>query len=78
MSNCFDFEEEESLLQSIGRKMGVLIDGTPKCHCKMAGERIEYSWGCAKNTYRANPIRDKRRKETYRSTVRTCISREVI
>ena len=41
MSNCTDFEEEESLLQSMGRQMGVMIDRTPKCHCEMAGERVE-------------------------------------
>ena len=42
LSSCKDFEEEESLLQSMGRKMGVLVDRTPKCHCELAGEGIEY------------------------------------
>ncbi len=65
MSNCTDFEEEESLLQSMGRQMGVIIDRTPKCHCEMAGKGVEYSWGCAKNAYRAKPIGEKRGKETY-------------
>ncbi len=32
---------------------GVVVDRTPKCHCKIAGEGIEYSWGLAKiNTAR--------------------------
>jgi hypothetical protein len=52
MASCLDFEEEETLLQSTGREMGVLVDRTPKCHCELAGEGIEYSWGCAKNSYR--------------------------
>jgi hypothetical protein len=78
MSNCTDFEEEESLLQSMGRQMGVMIDRTPKCHCEMAGEGVEYSWGCAKNAYRAKPIGEKRGKETYRNTVRSCLSQDVI
>jgi len=55
MANCVDFEEEESLLQSMGTKMGVIIDRTPKCHCELAGEGIGYSWGCAKNEYRRKP-----------------------
>jgi len=55
MANCVDFEEEESLLQSMGTKMGVIIDRTPKCHCELAGEGIGYSWGCAKNKYRRKP-----------------------
>jgi hypothetical protein len=50
MASCLDFEEEETLLQSTGREMGVLVDWTPKCHCELAGKGIEYSWGCAKNT----------------------------
>jgi hypothetical protein len=43
MASCLDFEEEETLLQSTGREMGVLVDRTPKCHCELAGEGIEYS-----------------------------------
>jgi hypothetical protein len=30
-------------LQTNGREMGMLVDRTPKCHCKLAGEGIEYS-----------------------------------
>ncbi len=55
VSNLQDFEEEESLLQSMGQLMGVTIDHTPKCHCKFTGEGIEYSWGCSKNEYRGSP-----------------------
>ncbi len=52
LSSCKDFEEEESILQSMGRKLGVLVDHTPKCHCELAGEGIEYAWGCSKIYYR--------------------------
>ncbi len=72
-----DFEEEESLLQAQGRSLSVTVDRTPKCHCELAGEGIEYSWGCAKNFYRQQPIREKRKKENFRNTVRTCISQQV-
>ena len=78
MSNCLDFEEEESLLQSMGRRVKVLIDHTSKCHCELAGEGIEYSWGCAKNEYRRQPLQLKRRKETFRDTVRKSIARDVL
>jgi hypothetical protein len=44
MANCLDSEEEEELLQSTGREMGVLVDRTPKCHCeRLAGDGIEFS-----------------------------------
>ena len=63
LGNCIDFEEEESLLQSKGRLLGAVIDQTPKCHCELAREGIEYSWGCAKNFFRQQPLKDKRKKK---------------
>ena len=69
IANCADFENEETLLQTMGRDMGVLVDRTPKCHCELAGEGIEYSWGCAKNLYRRQPLKMKRGKENFRATV---------
>jgi hypothetical protein len=77
-ANCADFENEETLLQTKGREMGILVDRTPKCHCELAGEGIEYSWGCAKNLYWRQPLKMKRGKETFRGTVRRCFSREII
>ncbi len=78
MSNCLDFEEEESILQSMRRRVKVLIDHTSKCHCELAGEGIEYSRGCAKNEYRRQPLQLKRRKEMFRDTVRKSIARDVL
>jgi hypothetical protein len=78
MANCLDFEEEETLLQSMGREMGVLVDRTPKCHCEMAGEGIEYSWGCAKNSFRRVPLKQRRGKDNFRNVVRMCLSREKV
>jgi hypothetical protein len=59
---CKDFQEEETLLQTMARKMGVMVDHTPKCHCELAGEGIEYSWGCAKNYSCRLPIKEKKYK----------------
>jgi hypothetical protein len=73
LGNCTDFEEEELMLQSIGSALGVSIDWTPKCQCKLAGEGIEYSWGCAKNACWLMPLRTKRKKETFQKTVRKCL-----
>ena len=78
MSNTVDFQNEESLLQTNGRKLGVLIDRSPKCHCEVAGEGIEYSWGFAKNRYRRLPLKEKRKKEEFRRLVRDCLSRNYI
>jgi hypothetical protein len=78
MSSCADFENEATLLQTKGQEMGVLIDRTPKCHCELAGEGIEYSWGCAKNMYRRQPLKTKRSVDKFRATVKKCFTREVI
>ena len=49
VASCTDFAKEDSLLQSMGRKMSDAIDRTPKCYAEIAGEGIKYSWGYQKN-----------------------------
>lgn len=56
MLGCLDFMEEETLLQYHGRMMGCFVDRTPKCHPELAGEGIEYAWGCAKGLYRRHAL----------------------
>ena len=58
--------------------MDVLVNWTLKCHFKLAGEWIEYSWGCAKNSFRHRPLSDKSKTDEFRRTVRQCLSREVL
>ena len=76
MANCLDFEEEESLLQYYGQDLGVTIDCTPKCHCELAGEGIEYAWGFSKNYYRTLSLSDKKGKQNFLNAVSKCISHE--
>jgi hypothetical protein len=78
MSNLKDFEAQETMLQIKAKEMGLFMDRTPKCHCELAGEGIEYAWGCAKNYFRRQPLKDKRGKDNFRRTVRKCFSRNVI
>ena len=54
MVNCIDFEEENTLMQSkvlemCDRESQFFLDRSPKCHCELAGEGIEYTWGCENN-----------------------------
>ena len=76
LGNCIDFEEEESLLQSNGRIIGVLIDFIPKCHTKLTGKGIEYIGGFVKNYYHRQYLNLKRKKETFRKLVSGCLSRD--
>ena len=59
MEQLSDFQDEETLLQYHGRKQGVRVNRTPKCHPEMAGgEGIECM---LKKLYRHLPtISDKR------------------
>jgi hypothetical protein len=70
-----DFLSELTLLQYHGKKLGVTIDRTPKCHPEMAGEGIEYAWALAKLFYRGQSISEKRTKDKFRNLVRLSTSR---
>jgi hypothetical protein len=78
MARCLDFEEEETMLQSMVRKMGFEVDRTPKCHAEMAGEGIEYIWALIKNHYRRILLHKKRGKDNFLKCVRECLSKELI
>jgi hypothetical protein len=60
MSTCTDFKEEETILQTMGRWMGVEVDHTPKCHPQLVGEGIEYTWARCKNHF-CNILLDRKR-----------------
>ena len=68
-----DFENEETRLQYVGRKLGIVVDRSPKYHPEVAGEGIEYSWGCAKGRYRYLPLQSKKGKAAFIAQVRTCL-----
>ncbi len=78
MSTCTDFEEEETMLQSMGTLMGVSIDRSPKCHCEISGKGIKYTWAFAKNHYQGILLDKKRGKENVVKSVRECLLKNVL
>ena len=83
MVNCIDFEEENTLLQSKLLEMcdhggQLFLDCSPKCHCELAGEVIEYDWGCANNYYRGLTKSKKKGKDNFICSAAESISREVL
>ena len=78
MTTLPDFQEEETLLQFHARKLGYLVDRTPKCHPELAGEGVEYAWGAAKLYYRRQPLSDKRSKDKFMMLVERSISRDTV
>jgi hypothetical protein len=65
-----------TLLQYHGKKLGVIVDRTPKCHPEIAGEGIEYLWGVAKMIYRTFSLVAKKGSEKFLDSVRACTSRD--
>ena len=63
IENLPDFKAEITLLQYQTKQLGVEVDCSPKYHCEIAGEAIEYCWGLSKNKYRVVSISRKRTKE---------------
>ena len=78
MEQLSDFQDEETLLQYHGRKLGVKVDRTPKCHPEMAGEGVEYDWACAKNVYRRLPLKEKKTKAKFRESVSKCLDTQSV
>ena len=79
MSRCSDFIEEESamehlfhLLSSKGQSTLKMLT-SPKYHCELAGEGIEYCWGMAKRMYRSIDLLEKNTKQKFDEHVRMSI-----
>ena len=78
LTNCSDFADEESLLQLNIRLVGAVCIHSPKYHCEIAGEGIEYSWGNSKAKYRRIKVKDKKTAEQFRNQVGKCLSRDYL
>lgn len=54
LSHCEDFLNEKTALQAMVEARGHILVMSPKGHCELAGQGIEYDWGKMKQTYRRN------------------------
>ena len=81
LGECPDFKYEQSALEKLlhdlseGQAFTVSMMTTPKYHCEIAGEGIEYDWGVAKKTYRNKPLKDKRSRDDFLRTLNASLSR---
>ena len=73
MGNCSDFMTEETHLQFLGSQLGVQVMLTPKFHCELRGEGIEYAWAAAKAIMRMTPIREKKGRANFINLVWKCL-----
>ena len=79
LSECIDFKSEKSDLEHLAselsnnrNKSSILF--TPKFHCELAGEGIEYAWGAAKRIYRRQPLSAKRTFENCVALVKSSLA----
>jgi len=80
MKSCLDFSEEQSamevLLSELSRRgeLDVQLLTSPKYHCELAGEGVEYCWGLSKRFYRSLSLEKKRTKAAFDKCVREAIT----
>ena len=76
LSQWSDFLEEETMLQTFVKKLGARCARSPKYHCEIAGEGIEYySGGNSKMKYRRTEVR---LTSDFILLVGKCLSREYL
>jgi hypothetical protein len=79
MSECSDFKNERSAMEQLavdlssGQDFTVSILSSPKYHCELAGDGIEYDWGLSKKIYRRLPYADKKGKSAFKETLVKCL-----
>jgi hypothetical protein len=78
LAKCTDFENAETNLQMIARTLGVQAEKSPKFHCEMAGEGIEYDWAYCKSQYRRRPLTEKKGAKNFKELVREVTSWEFV
>ena len=74
LGDCTDFENAETNLQMVARSLGVQAERSPKFHCEIAGEGIEYDWAYCKQQYRGRPLTDKKTRESFHALVKEVTS----
>ena len=78
MEACSDFKNELSALQHLGQQIGITVDWTPKFHCEMAGEGVEYSWAYAKAIYRRQGLGKKKSRDSFKKLVYECTAPDIL
>jgi hypothetical protein len=48
---------------------------TPKFHCELAGEGIEYCWGATKQIFRKSPLMKRRSWDAFQNSVKECLGK---
>ena len=81
MAECADFKEEKSAMEVLledlttkslnNQKVELLV--SPKYHCELAGEGVEYVWAVMKKYYQSKPLEEKNTKQKFEKVVREAV-----
>ena len=80
MANCPDFRNEKSAIEDLFEKLSakgqnnIHLLTTPKYHCEIAGEGVEYVFGLMKRFYRSLKMDDKKTKNKFKEAVRKSVN----
>ena len=77
MVDCADFKNEKSAMEVLmddlnlkaANNQSVNLIVSPKYHCELAGEGIEYAWGAMIRYFRRLPLDEKRTKKKFEKAV---------
>jgi hypothetical protein len=56
----------------------VTVKSTPKYHCEMAGEGVEFDWALSKNWFKRTLLKNRKTSSQFLAMVRRAISTEVM
>lgn len=73
-----DFKNELTMMEYVGKRCGLIVKMSPKCHCEIAGESIEVVWGIGKVRLRRIPHSDRDTAEKFRALVEDMWSKDKI
>ena len=74
MTMCSDFLHEQGMMEFIGRKVGVEVILTPKCHAELAGDGVEYVGMLQEPLSKSIPEgKERERKDKFIEAVRKCL-----
>jgi hypothetical protein len=82
LNQCKDFREEKTDLEYMVEELGLELNTdcmfrilfTPKYHCEMAGEGIEFSWGAGKRCYRKLPVQERKSFAGFQQSVKRSLA----
>ena len=79
MSRYSNFANEKSAMEHLFFKLGeksernLMMLISPKYHCELAGEGVEYAWGFMKRNFRNFCLKEKNTKEKFNKAVRSSV-----